>query len=163
MIKIYQAKVCLTCDEIYDYSDYCPQCLEEKFIYLRNYLPPLITLQEIKEVRKNAGNNKIQMEPEKKPVDCGFAGAAADGHPGKILGGVFSLVPSSQPSRFAPDYNPEPPKPAAGGSHYPGGKPVEPHGSVFKGRHWLDAGYARFWKALRRICERGLILSWEKH
>jgi hypothetical protein len=51
-MKVEQANVCLTCDEIYDHNKQCcPLCFERKFIYLPVYLPTLSS--QVKEIIKN--------------------------------------------------------------------------------------------------------------
>jgi predicted nucleic acid-binding Zn-ribbon protein len=168
-MKTYQAKICLFCDEIYNSNwQCCPKCTEEKFLYLRDIKVgdesvPLFSPQELKEVRNEKSSLSLQMvTPSKRNPDLVFSidkygyvnSSWRSGHEPQ----------ANQPSRFAPDYKPEPPTAETGTGNHTGGVRVERESSVKQGSNRLDAGIARIGKVLRwYFGSQGSLLPGDKY
>ena len=162
-IKVYQAKACLSCDTIYhDSEQSCPLCFEKGSIPLRKYFSPLSPLRIIKEEKNGKVITTLSMVGEEKRPDNPDTESGIDctTDPTNIK---HDAAQTNQQSRFAPDYNPEPPVPKTCKSDYSSRICLELKGYFKVWSHWAHAGYARFWKVLRWCCERGLILSREKY
>jgi hypothetical protein len=160
-MKVNQAKICLTCDEIYDHNEqFCPSCTEKESIYLPAYFPILTPLRIIKEVKKDGtfSHYTLQMVSKEKSVDSvdtiNLSHSCA-----KPVEKLLYDAQSSLPSRFAPDYNPEPPESKTGKSDHSGGESMERESSFIKGCHRLDANISKIWDAFCGIFRDGVILS----
>lgn len=161
--KVFQAKICLTCDNIYHNTEqWCPVCLEKESFSLRNVFPALTPLRIQKEDKDGKVNYTLQMVSEKKS-DTSSNHKLDAGNFAKYFDPSINFTPASQPSRFAPDYCPEPPKSKVSKSGHTSGVGMESKCSFIERCHRAYAGNAFIGTALRRVFERGFILSREKH
>ena len=140
-IKVYQAKVCMSCDNIFHNSEQlCPLCFEKESFPLRVAFPPLSS-QKIKEVNAHGytlqmvGKAKFGFGPESNFDADKFA---------KYSDPKFGFPQTNQPSRFAPDYCPEPPTTRVSETSDNSGVKLESKSSFLKRSNWIYAGYAQF-------------------
>jgi hypothetical protein len=110
------------------------------------------TKEKIKETKrknrllKNGGvknDTSLSVESKAEPLHRSDSKHDADSY-AKFSDPQFGKAKPSQPSRFDPSYNPEPPNASLGGSDHPGGKSLAGEGGFSKGRDRLDAGNAEF-------------------
>jgi hypothetical protein len=153
-MKVNNALICLDCDTIYVEDGECPTCLSRSSYPLRKWLEPL---KPFGGKRNEINNNKIQMESEKESIGS-IDVRDVDHISIEINGGGGQGTPSSQQSRFAPNYNPEPPESKISKSNNISGERVESKSYFIKWRNWLDAGYATIWEGICRVFQDGVIL-----
>jgi len=158
-MKVSQAKVCLSCDSIYDIGQSCPICGEEEFVFLSTYFKPLSS-EKIKEVKEDGKESSDPLQMVGKVKHGHYPNPKfSDGDCSKYFDPAYAVSSPSQPNRFAPDYNPEPPKPKTGEGHNTGGIRVERKGYFVCWRNRVNAGLAYVWEALCRLFQEGTLLS----
>lgn len=159
-IKVYQAKACLTCDLIYhDSEQSCPLCFEKESIPLRKYFSPLIPLSITKKEEKNGkvSYSLSMVGKEKCPDNLNTEFVFDDNTESTDI--KHDAAQTNQPSRFAPDYKPEPPTARTGEGYNYSRVGMESKGSFLKGCCRAHAGYAK----LLTFIKDGFILSGKEH